>query len=197
MRALPPRRGPSSAYHRATHPPRGHPSRIFRIHLPAHSRPCSSSSHTPPLRRSIPLPTSHFLSIPHPQSSPSALGPITQQPLSLSLSPPNLSAFFPVHFKDRVDPYTKCPGSKKFGTPSSTLYSCAQFPHTSLPSRTVVSTSTRWRSRAVWLGTSSASSSSVPGVVPGSMRSSRVGARSGREGRPSCGAGSVSMVGMK
>jgi hypothetical protein len=97
-------------------------------------------------------------------------------------------------------PYTKCAGSKKFATPSITLYSCPQFPHTNLPSRTHVSSSTRCRSLAVWLGISSNSSSSASASVPSvaiavagvgaaeadpSIKSSLVGGVAGSSGRPS------------
>lgn len=87
-------------------------------------------------------------------------------------------------------PQTKCPGSKKFATPSMTLYSCAQFPQTSFPSLIPVSRRMRCRSFAVWLGISSTSAtasvaSSGWGCAPPSTRSSRVGAVSGREGSPS------------
>lgn len=86
-----------------------------------------------------------------------------------------------------LSPHTKCPGSKKFGTPSSTAYSCPQLPHTSFPSLTVVSSSTRCRSLAVWLGSSSLPSS--PSPTPPSFattRSSRVGAVAGSSGNPNC-----------
>lgn len=83
--------------------------------------------------------------------------------------------------------YTKCPGSKKFATPSITLYSCPHSPHTNLPSFTHVSSSTLCRSFAVCVGTSSTPSS--PSVAlpfsPPSTRSSRVGGVGGRSGRPS------------
>jgi hypothetical protein len=88
--------------------------------------------------------------------------------------------------------YTKCPGNKKFATPSFTAYSCPHAPHTNFPSCIQVSSSTRCRSCAVWLGVSSEGSTVSVVVVSSaefeaSMRSAGVGAVGGRVGRPSCG----------
>lgn len=143
----------------------------------------------PPTLSRLPHPSDtvqyNYSRTPSPPSTPRA--PHTRaldipSPFPPSFTPPNLSPSF------QITLYTKCPGSKKFGTPSNTLYSCAQFPHTSFPSLTVVSSNILCRSLAVWLGTSStASAPSVDPVapVPGSIRSSRVGGVTGSGGSPS------------
>lgn len=82
-------------------------------------------------------------------------------------------------------PQTKCPGNKKFATPSLTAYSCPQLPQTSFPSCIQVSNSTRCRSCAVCDGVSSPSTASVVSSAF-SMRSAGVGAVGGRAGSPSC-----------
>ncbi|KAL6164371.1 hypothetical protein ACJQWK_10036 [Exserohilum turcicum] len=109
----------------------------------------------------------------------------------------SLSLLIP-HTHMLLTPYTKCPGSKKFATPSLTAYSCSHAPHTNFPSFMHVSSSTLCRSFAVWLGSSSSSSCcSAPAgaesgvsraeaeVDDGSTRSAGVGAVGGRAGRPS------------
>lgn len=81
--------------------------------------------------------------------------------------------------------YTKCAGSKKFATPSLTAYSCPQLPQTSFPSLIHVSSNTRCRSLAVWLGTSSADSApSAAPAAPPSTRSDFSGTVGGSVGSP-------------
>lgn len=81
---------------------------------------------------------------------------------------------------------TRCPGSKKFATPSLTAYSCPHAPHTSLPSDMHVSISTLCKSLAVCDGSCSSSVfSSLLDAGP-STRSAGAGALAGRSGRPSC-----------
>lgn len=113
--------------------------------------------------------------------------------LESAFSPP----FFHVFSFYLVSSHTKCPGNKKFATPSFTAYSCWHAPHTSFPSFIHVSSSILCRSFAVWLGSSSSSScASAAGVASavssadaeddeGSTRSAGVGAVGGSSGRPS------------
>ena len=81
--------------------------------------------------------------------------------------------------------HTKCPGSKKFATPSLTAYSCPQHPHTSLPSCIHVSSNTRCKSCAVCDGVSSPCWSAVSSdVFDESIKSAGVGGVSDNSGRP-------------
>ena len=118
-------------------------------HLPRNAMDASSAPHTPP---SHPNALRAFMPTLRPYARkfhlrpPSPLTPSTLlQPRKLSL----ISRQTPSIPSAPPHTHTKCPGSKKFATPSFTAYSCPQHPHTSLPSCIHVSSNTRCKSLAV------------------------------------------------
>lgn len=118
-------------------------------HLSCDAMDASSAPHTPPshpnaLKASTP--TLHLYTPISYLRPPSPLNPSTLlHPRKLSL----ISRHTPSIPSAPPHTHTKCPGSKKFATPSLTAYSCPQHPHTSLPSCIHVSSNTRCKSTAV------------------------------------------------
>lgn len=76
-------------------------------------------------------------------------------PPAPGLSPPSLPSATPSTVRYFAShSHTRWLGSKKFAIPSLILYSCPQFPHTSFPSFTSVSSSSVCRSRRVFSSSS-------------------------------------------